>query len=79
MIKFKEFLTKKDSDIDEQLTNFVNIRNIRIIDVKYQVFLDTSNNVLMSFALLEYEDLSEYKQSYELNEEEYKDEFGIGE
>ena len=79
MIKFKEFSTKKDSDIDEQLTNFVNIRNIRIIDVKYQVFLDTSNNVLMSFALLEYEDLSEYKQSYELNEEEYKDEFGIGE
>ena len=79
MIKFKEFSTKKDSDIDEQLTNFVNIRNIRIIDIKYQVFLDTSNNVLMSFALLEYEDLSEYKQSYELNEEEYKDEFGIGE
>lgn len=79
MIKFKEFSTKKDSDIDEQLTNFVNIRNIRIIDIKYQVFLDTSNNVLMSFALLEYEDLSEYKQPYELNEEEYKDEFGIGE
>lgn len=79
MIKFKEFLTKKDSDIDEQLTNFVNIRNIRIIDIKYQVFLDTSNDVLMSFALLEYEDLSEYKQSYELSEEEYKDEFGIGE
>lgn len=79
MIKFKEFSTKKDSDIDEQLTNFVNIRNIRIIDIKYQVFLDTSNDVLMSFALLEYEDLSEYKQSYELSEEEYKDEFGIGE
>lgn len=38
MIKFKEFSTKKDSDIDEQLTNFVNIRNIRIIDIKYQVF-----------------------------------------
>ena len=79
MIKFKEFSTKKDSDIDEQLTNFVNIRNIRIIDIKYQVFLDTSNNVLMSFALLEYEDLSEYKQPYELNEEEYNDEFGKGE
>jgi hypothetical protein len=70
MIKFKEFSTKKDSDIDEQLTNFVNIRNIRIIDIKYQVFLDTSNNVLMSFALLEYEDLSEYKQSYALTEDE---------
>lgn len=79
MIKFKEFSTKKDSDIDEQLTNFVNIRNIRIIDIKYQVFLDTSNDVLMSFALLEYEDLSEYKQPYELSEEEYKDEFGMGE
>ena len=70
MIKFKEFSTKKDSDIDEQLTNFVNIRNIRIIDIKYQVFLDTSNDVLMSFALLEYEDLSEYKQPYALTEDE---------
>lgn len=59
MIKFKEFSTKEDRDLDEQLTSFVNDRNIKIIDIKYQVFLDTSWDIIMSFALLQYEDLSE--------------------
>lgn len=56
MIKFKEFSTKKDRTLDEQLTSFVNDRNIKIIDIKYQVFLDTSWDIIMSFALLQYED-----------------------
>ena len=59
MVKFKEFSTKEDRDLDEQLTSFVNDRNIKIIDIKYQVFLDTSWDIIMSFALLQYEDLSE--------------------
>lgn len=59
MVKFKEFSTKEDRDVDEQLTSFVNDRNIKIIDIKYQVFLDTSWDIIMSFALLQYEDLSE--------------------
>lgn len=59
MVKFKEFSTKEDRTLDEQLTSFVNDRNIKIIDIKYQVFLDTSWDIIMSFALLQYEDLSE--------------------
>ncbi len=59
MIKFKEFASKKDRTLDEQLNSFVRDENIKIIDVKYQVFLDTSWDIIMSFALVTYEDLRE--------------------
>lgn len=59
MIKFKEFLTQKNYPLDKQLTDFVESNYVEIIDIKYQVLLDTSYDIIMSFALVQYKDLKE--------------------
>lgn len=63
MIKVKEFNTNKYFDVDDQINGFIEEytkeRIMKIIDIKYSTLLDTKNDIIMSFALLIYEDLGE--------------------
>lgn len=54
MIRVKEFMTNKDWDIDKQLTDFIAEYVDEVIDIKYNTFLDTSKDIIMSCALLIY-------------------------
>lgn len=56
MIKFAEFSTKKHLTLEEQLNGFVESNDVEIIDIKYQVMLDTHYDIIMSFALVEYKE-----------------------
>ena len=91
-MKFKEFILKtsiySDDTIDDMLNSFFKDKNYIIIDVKYSVFkeCDSSNiiyiRVLVTYQeplLISIDELSCKNISKELSEEEYKDEFGIGE
>lgn len=69
MIKVKEFNTNKYFDVDDQINGFIEEytkeRIMKIIDIKYSTLLDTKNDIIMSFALLIYEDLGETLKVYE--------------
>lgn len=69
MIKVKEFNTSKYFDVDDQINGFIEEytkeRMMKIIDIKYSTLLDTKNDIIMSFALLIYEDLGETLKVYE--------------
>lgn len=56
MIKVKEFITKENYEIDEQINDFVKDGGMEIVDIKYNTFLDTYHNIIMSSALLMYKD-----------------------
>ena len=59
MIKFREFMTKENLTLEEQLDSFVEYNNVEILDIKYQVMLDTYHNIIMSFALVMYKEKGE--------------------
>lgn len=69
MIKVKEFNTSKYFDVDDQINGFIEEytkeRMMKIIDIKYSTLLDTKNDIIMSFALLIYEDLGETVKVHE--------------
>lgn len=69
MIKVKEFNTNKYFDVDDQINGFIEEYTkehiMKIIDIKYSTLLDTKNDIIMSFALLIYEDLGETLKVYE--------------
>ena len=48
MIKFREFMTKENLTLEEQLDSFVEYNDVEILDIKYQVMLDTYHNIIMS-------------------------------
>lgn len=54
LIRVKEFMTNKDWDIDKQLTDFIAEYVDEVVDIKYNTFLDTSKDIIMSCALLIY-------------------------
>lgn len=56
MIKFREFMTKENLTLEEQLDGFVEYNDVEILDIKYQVMLDTYHNIIMSFALVMYKE-----------------------
>lgn len=60
MIKFKEFITKENYEIDEQINDFIeDVHNgvDKYYDVKFTTFLDTYHNIIMSSALLIYDEI----------------------
>lgn len=60
MIKFKEFITKENYEIDEQINDFIeDVHNgvDKYYDVKFTTFLDTYHNIIMSSALLIYDEV----------------------
>ena len=59
MIKFREFMTKENLTLEEQLDSFVEYNDVEILDIKYQVILDTYHNIIMSFALVMYKEKGE--------------------
>ena len=59
MIKFREFMTKENLTLEEQLDSFVEYNDVEILDIKYQVMLDTYHNIIMSFALVMYKEKGE--------------------
>lgn len=59
MIKFREFMTKENLTLEEQLDGFVEYNDVEILDIKYQVMLDTYHNIIMSFALVMYKEKGE--------------------
>ena len=46
MIKFREFMTKENLTLEEQLDSFVEYNDVEILDIKYQVMLDTYHNII---------------------------------
>lgn len=60
MIKFKEFMTKENYEIDEQINDFIEDEHNGVnkyYDVKFTTFLDTYHNIIMSSALLIYDEV----------------------
>ena len=59
MLRVKEFMTKKIYEIDEQINCFIEDEHNgvnKVYDVKFNTFLDTYHNVIMSSALLIYDE-----------------------
>ena len=54
VIRVREFMTMKDCDVDSQLTDFIDEYVYEVVDIKYNTFLDTKNDIIMSCALLIY-------------------------
>lgn len=50
------FTTKENFEVDEQINNFVEKNDVTIIDVKCTTFLDTTHDIIMTSALLIYEE-----------------------
>ena len=59
MKKVKLFMSKEDYEVDEQINEFVENRNIEIIDVKTDTFLDTTHDIIMTSAMLIYEEIKD--------------------
>ena len=60
MIKFKEFITQENYEIDEQINDFIEDEHNGVnkcYDVKFTTFLDTYHNIIMSSALLIYDEI----------------------
>lgn len=56
MRKVVLFTTKENFEVDEQINNFVEKNDVIIVDVKYNTFLDTTHDIIMTSALLIYEE-----------------------
>ncbi len=59
------FITKENFEVDEQINYFVENNDAIIVDVKCNTFLDTTHDIIMTSALLIYEehhDPESYKQ-----------------
>ena len=56
MRKVVLFTTKENFEVDEQINNFVEKNDVIIVDVKYTTFLDTTHDIIMTSALLIYEE-----------------------
>lgn len=50
------FTTKENFEVDEQINNFVENNDVIIVDVKCNTFLDTTHDIIMTSALLIYEE-----------------------
>lgn len=50
------FTTRQNYEVDEQINDFVERYDVEIIDVKSNTFLDTYHNIIMTAALLIYEE-----------------------
>lgn len=60
MLRVKEFMTKEKYEIDEQINCFIEDEHNgvnKVHDVKFNTFLDTYHNVIMSSALLIYDEI----------------------
>lgn len=60
MIKVKEFMTKENYEIDDQINDFIEDEHNGVnkcYDVKFTTFLDTTHNIIMSSALLVYDEI----------------------
>ena len=60
MLRVKEFMTKERYEIDEQINCFIEDEHNgvnKVRDVKFNTFLDTYHNVIMSSALLIYDEI----------------------
>lgn len=60
MIRVKEFITKENYEIDEQINDFIEDEHNGVnkcYDVKFNTFLDTYHNIIMSSALLIYDEI----------------------
>ena len=60
MLRVKEFMTKERYEIDEQINCFIEDEHNgvgKVIDIKFNTFLDTYHNVIMSSALLIYDEV----------------------
>lgn len=60
MLRVKEFMTKERFEIDEQINAFIEDEHNgvgKVIDVKFNTFLDTYHNVIMSSGLLIYDEV----------------------
>lgn len=60
MLRVKEFMTKERYEIDEQINCFIEDDHNgvnKVYDVKFNTFLDTYHNVIMSSALLIYDEV----------------------
>lgn len=60
MLRVKEFMTKERYEIDEQINCFIEDEHNgvnKVYDVKFNTFLDTYHNVIMSSALLIYDEV----------------------
>lgn len=55
------FTTKENFEVDEQINNFVEKNDVTIIDVKCTTFLDTTHDIIMTSALLIYEEKTTQK------------------
>lgn len=53
------FTTRQNYEVDEQINDFVERYDVEIIDVKSNTFLDTYHNIIMTSALLIYEEEEE--------------------
>lgn len=53
------FTTKQNYEVDEQINDFVERYDVEIVDVKSNTFLDTYHNIIMTSALLIYEEEEE--------------------
>lgn len=53
------FTTRQNYEVDEQINDFVERYDVEIIDVKSNTFLDTYHNIIMTAALLIYEEEEE--------------------
>ena len=56
MRKVVLFTTKENFEVDEQINNFVEKNDVIIVDVKFTTFLDTTHDIIMTSALLIYEE-----------------------
>lgn len=60
MLRVKEFMTKERFEIDEQINAFIEDEHNGVniyYDVKFTTFLDTYHNIIMSSALLIYDEI----------------------
>lgn len=66
MLRVKEFMTKERFEIDEQINAFIENEHNgvgKVIDIKFNTFLDTYHNVIMSSGLLIYDEVP-YESKY---------------
>ena len=57
MLKVREFQNTENIELDDYINEFLEKNpGIELIDIKYNTFLDTYHNIIMSFALVIYKD-----------------------
>lgn len=60
MIKVREFQNTENIELEDYINEFLERnQDIELIDIKYNTFLDTYHNNIMSFALVIYKDYSD--------------------